>query len=119
AGQAARRTSRSVPRHVRSWWRRNSPPVLAAVAALIVLLFLAEATRLTRWTVLGQRGQPSAERAVESAATTPAPADEADGSLRYTLPAGDGAVWSVAFDPTGELIATATEGGTVKFWDAR
>jgi WD40 repeat protein len=114
----ARRTSRSVPRHVRSWWRRNSPPVLAGVAAVIGILLLGEATKLTHWTVLGQRGRPVAERSPESIAATAPATDEVEIPARYTLPPGEGAVWSVAFDPAGDLIATATEGGTVKFWDA-
>jgi eukaryotic-like serine/threonine-protein kinase len=110
---ATRRTSRSVPRYVRSWSRRNSPLLLGAVAALLVLAFLAEATRLTAWTVLGQRGR-TPERV---SATSGSDTGEAETPARYTLPSGEGAIWSVAFDPRGELIATATEGGAVKFWD--
>ncbi|HKA07816.1 MAG TPA: protein kinase [Gemmataceae bacterium] len=110
--------SRSVPRYVRSWWRRHGSKVVAGAAAVFGLFFLAEATKLTRFTVLGQRGQPLVERMAESG-LLPGPVEEPETPPRYTLPAGDGAVWSVAFDPTGELIATATEGGTVKFWDAR
>jgi WD40 repeat protein len=110
-------TSRSVPRYVRSWWRRHGSKVAAGVAAVIGLVFLAEATKLTRFTILGQRGQPSADRIAESP-MPPGAAEEPDIAPRFTLPPGDGAVWSVAFDPAGELIATATEGGTVKFWDA-
>jgi WD40 repeat protein/predicted Ser/Thr protein kinase len=102
-----RRSSRSVPRVVRTWWRRNSPLLLAGVAAALVLAFAAEATGLTAWTVLGQRGRPSVR----------ADAGEGETPARYTLPPGEGAVWAVAFDPRGGLIATANEGGAVKFWD--
>src|SRR5262245_51881073 len=109
--------SRSVPRYVRSWWRRHGTKVVGGVAAVIGLLLLAETTKLTQFTVLGQRGQPPGERIAETA-LLPGPVEEAETPVKYTLPAGDGAVWSVAFDPTGELIATSTEGGTVKFWDA-
>jgi WD40 repeat protein/serine/threonine protein kinase len=111
----ARRTSRSVPRYVRSWWRRNSLPVLGAVAAVLGLFLIAEATKLTRLTVLGQRGQ----RPVEPALSIAPAAESTETPVRFTLPAGEGAIWSVAFSPNGELMATATEGGSVKFWDAR
>ena len=108
-----RRTSRSVPRYVRSWWRRNSPLLLGAVAALLLLSVAAEATRVTAFTVLGQRGRVP-ERVAELSA---APAGDAETPAKFVLPSGEGAIWSVAFDPCGELIATATEGGAVKFWD--
>jgi WD40 repeat protein len=109
----SRRTSRLVPRYVRSWWRRNSPIMLAAVAVLLLLALAAEATRLTAWTALGQRGRLP-ERVVE---VTAAPPGDVETPARFILPSGEGAVWSVAFDPCGELIATATEGGAVKLWD--
>src|SRR5206468_3328069 len=109
----SRRTSRLVPRYVRSWWRRNSPIMLAALAALLLLALAAEATRLTAWTALGQRGRLP-ERVSE---LPPAAGAEPETPARFGLPAGQGALWSVAFDPCGELIATATEGGAVKLWD--
>ena len=37
APSTGRRTSRSVPRVVRSWWRRNSPLLLGGAAAVLVL----------------------------------------------------------------------------------
>lgn len=108
-----RRSSRVVPRYVRSWWRRNSPLALAAVAAVLLLAFVAEATKLTAWTVLGQRGRPRV-----AIANGPTAAEvEPETPPKFTLPSGEGAIWSVAFDPSGELIATATEGGAVKLWD--
>ena len=109
-----RRTSRSVPRYVRSWWRRNSPVLLGAVAAVLALFVLAEATRLTAFTLLGQRGRVP-DRNIEGSAATDAAGPETP--TRYLLPSGEGAIWSVTFDPCGELIATATEGGAVKLWD--
>jgi WD40 repeat protein/serine/threonine protein kinase len=116
---AARRTSRSVPRYVRSWWRRNSLPVLASIAAVVGIAFLGELTKLTRWTVLGQRGHTVAATGANGGAQTAPAAEDAEIRPRFALPPGDGAIWSVAFDPAGDLLATASEGGTVKFWDAR
>jgi eukaryotic-like serine/threonine-protein kinase len=104
-----RRSSRSVPMFVRSSWRRYSPSVLGGVAIVLGLLLVSEAVGLTRWTLIGQRGNPPAGTAAAEPETPPV----------YTLPHGDGAVWAVAFDRAGELIATASEGGTIKFWDAR
>jgi WD40 repeat protein len=101
-----RRTSRSVPRYVRSWWRRNGAWVGGAVLALFVAAGIGEATKLTHWTILGQRGQAGAM------------ATEADTPTRYTLPASDGSVWAVAFDRNTDLLATASETGTIKLWDA-
>jgi WD40 repeat protein len=111
----SRRSSRSVPRYVRSWWRRNSPALLGVVVGLLIPLLFLEATGLTRWTILGQRGLPTTPDTLPLAA----PADEADVAPRYVLPHGDGPVWSVAFGPKNGPIATATEGGTVKFWDSQ
>jgi eukaryotic-like serine/threonine-protein kinase len=115
-GLAGKRSSRSVPRYVRSWWRRHSPTLFGTCAVLVGLLFIAEAAGLTRWTVLGQRGGPKAEPVLSR--TSPAAA-EPDTPPVHVLAHGDGAVWAVAFDRAGELIATASEGGTIKFWDAR
>jgi WD40 repeat protein len=110
--------SSRIARRVRSWWRRRSSPIaLGLFAVLVGLLFVSEAARLTRWTVIGQRGE-EASTASNDTPTTEAPAVvEADTPTRYTLPPGDGAIWSIAFDPCGELMATATEGGTVQLWD--
>jgi serine/threonine protein kinase len=107
---AGPRSSRRVPAYVRSWWRRQSPLLLGIAAGLLVIFLLSETTRLTQWTVLGQRGLVRAPAAGPEEPETPP---------RYLLAHGDGAVWSVAFDPKNNLIATATEGGTVKFWDAQ
>jgi eukaryotic-like serine/threonine-protein kinase len=105
-------SSRSVPRFVRSWWRRNSPTLMAAAIAVVGLFVLAELTHLTHLTVLGQRGRPVPERLVEGTS----PAAEPETPVKFVLPSGEGAVWAIAFDPTGKLIVTATEGGAVKFW---
>jgi predicted Ser/Thr protein kinase len=110
AAVPCRVTSRAVPRYVRTWWRRTSPTALAAVVAILTLFVTSEATGLTTWTVLGQRGR-APERLIQTTA------DEPETPARYVLPPGEGAIWSVAFDPNGELIATSTEGGAVKFWD--
>jgi eukaryotic-like serine/threonine-protein kinase len=109
---SGRPSSRTVPRYFRSWWRRRSLPVLGAVAGLFGLLLLTELTRLTQWTVIGQRGRP----AVVSGSTEST--EEPETPVAYSLPPGDGAVWSVAFDPCGQLLATTNEGGNVRFWDA-
>src|SRR5205823_2614672 len=107
-----RRSSRAVPRYVRSWWRRNSPTLLGVGVAVLLLFALAEATRLTALTVLGQRGREVPERIVEVRASgIPAAAAEAETPPKFTLPSGEGAVWAIAFDPCGELVVTATEGG--------
>jgi WD40 repeat protein len=112
-----RRTSRTVPRYVRSWWRRNSPTLLGFAVAALLLFVLAEATHLTTLTVLGQRGRPRTEQFAEGSVAAGSPAaTEPETPPKFTLPSGEGAVWAVAFDPSGELIVTATEGGAVKFW---
>ena len=113
-----RRSSTTVVRTVRSWWRRRSPFALAVTAAIIGLFLISEATKLTHATVLGQRDRQP-EIASNNPVSPTVPSSDADTPTRYTLPAGDGAIWSIAFDPCGELIATATEGGTVQFWDAQ
>jgi tRNA A-37 threonylcarbamoyl transferase component Bud32 len=112
AAVPCRVTSRAVPRYVRTWWRRTSPTALAAVVAVLALLVASEATGLTTWTVLGQRG-----RAPERLTQTNA--EEPETPTRYVLPIGEGAVWAIAFAPRGELMATATETGSIKFWDAQ
>lgn len=111
----ARRTSRSLPRIVRNASRRYGGLALGIGAVLLGGLLFMEAAKVTRWTLLGQRGMPRAMAASESVTT---PANEQAIAPRFILPAGDGAVWSVAFDPCEELIATATEGGSVRFWDS-
>ena len=113
-----RRTNGSLARHVKSWWRRQSPIALSIFVPIFGLVLLSELAKVTHWTVIGQRG---AESPPQSSGPPPlgGATIAAEIPTRYTLPPGDGAVWSVAFDPCGELIATATEGGTVQFWDAR
>lgn len=113
----AHRSTRSIPRQIRSLSRRYSSPILWGLSALIVLFLLSEAAQLTRWSVLGQRGGTAKTSVVLAAASTPD--GESETPTRYTLPPGDGAIWAIAFDPCGELLATATESGSVKFWDAR
>jgi WD40 repeat protein/serine/threonine protein kinase len=110
-----RRTTRLTPRYLKSWWRRNSPIALAAVCFVVVALAITELTGLTNWTILGQRGSDRSVAQAGGSETTPP--IEGDTPTRYTLPPGEGAVWAVAFDPCAELIATATEGGVVQFWD--
>jgi len=110
---SGRPSSRTVPRYFRSWWRRHSLPVLAGLAAVFGLLLLTEATRLTQWTIIGQRGQPPVLPPGQTEAT-----EEPETPVAYSLPPGEGAVWSVAFDPCGQLLATTNEGGSVRFWDA-
>jgi eukaryotic-like serine/threonine-protein kinase len=117
AALVGQRTSRIVPRVVRSWWRRNSVVALGIAASLLVLGLAAEALKLTHLTVLGQRGQAKVERVAESNGV--GDGTDSETPPKFLLPSGEGAVWSVAFDPSGDLIATATEGGTVKLWDAR
>ncbi|HEX3147611.1 MAG TPA: serine/threonine-protein kinase [Gemmataceae bacterium] len=112
-----RRSSRAVPQHVRSWWRRHGLTAAAAVASIFAIFLVAEATKVTHLTVLGQRGQPLPERVVIDSDSTVA--DVEDPPAKYVLPSGEGAVWSVAFAPSGTLMATATEGGMVKFWDTQ
>ena len=98
--------------------RRLGSLPLAVGAALLATLGITEGLKLTQWTRLGQRDLEPIERIVEVPVPAAPAAAPPDTTTRYTLPPGEGAVWSVAFDPCGELLATATEDGTVKFWDA-
>ena len=99
--------------------RRYSPPALAGIAALIALFGVAELTALTRVTLLGQRGRPTVEPQQLTSVDGLLPAvDDPPTPVVYQLPAGDGPVWTVAFDPCDDVLATATEGGSVKLWDA-
>jgi len=111
------RSSRSIPRQVRSLSRRYSSRMLLSLLALMVLFLLSEAAHLTRWSLLGQRDQEASISVVQAGNNLPEV--EPETPTRYTLPAGDGAIWAIAFDPCGELLATATESGSVQFWDAR
>jgi predicted Ser/Thr protein kinase len=113
-----RTTVRVARRTVKPWWKQTSSRLLAAAIALLAIIGISEATQLTRWTVLGQRGGGLPETRVDPTTPIVPLASLAETPTRYTLPPGEGAVWAVAFDPCGELIATATEGGSVRFWDS-
>ncbi|HVK13891.1 MAG TPA: serine/threonine-protein kinase [Gemmataceae bacterium] len=98
--------------------RRYSPPALVGIAAVLALFGVSELTKLTHLTVLGQRGREVAAQALISVeGSLPAVADPPT-PVAYELPRGDGPVWAVAFDPCDDVLATATEGGSVKLWDA-
>ncbi|MEZ6139503.1 MAG: serine/threonine-protein kinase [Zavarzinella sp.] len=84
---------------------------LVAVAAIFTTL-ITEITQKTQWTVLGQRGQnlvavPPAVRNGKDSSPTP----------KLIVKPSGGAVWAVAFSPKGNLFATGTEDGKLKFWD--
>ncbi|WP_020469020.1 WD40 repeat domain-containing serine/threonine protein kinase [Zavarzinella formosa] len=108
-----RRSSFFVPAYARSWWRRYSPVAASVLIGGLGLLAVLEATKTTKFTLLGQRGLTRL-----TAAENPAPKEEEIPPL-YVLKGQDGAIWSVAFDSKSELLATASEGGMVKFVSAR
>jgi WD40 repeat protein len=98
--------------------RRYSPPALIGLTALVALFGLTELTKLTHLTVLGQRGRPAEARQLTSVEGVLPPIEDPVTPVAYQLPAADGPVWAVAFDPCDDVLATATEGGSVKLWDA-
>jgi WD40 repeat protein len=44
--------------------------------------------------------------------------DATSGQEALTLPGHTGGVWSVAFSPDGQRLASVSREGTVKVWDA-
>ena len=97
--------TRTLPRLYPSWWRRHGGLIAASLLGLDGLLLLSEAAELTQWTVLGQRGQTTAE-------APPAP------QPKQVLDALTGPIWSVAFAPDGETVAAGVDDGSVRLWNA-
>ena len=104
-----RRTSRSLPRFSRSWWGRNGALIGMLVIAANLLLLVSEWTKLTHWTLLGQRGGAAATAVNDVAGPKPL----------FDLDARTGPVWSVAFSPDGNSLAMAVNDGSVQLWNAR
>lgn len=100
-------STRLKPRGQRSWWVRRSPVLLATVLGLFGVGLISELAKVSQLTVLGQRDRVYA------------PQEEPETPTVYTLRNNDGAVWSVAFDPETKILATASESGSVKLWDAQ
>ncbi len=107
-----RRSSRFIPTYARGWWRRNAPITAAVLFGLLGTAVLLEAAKFTKWTVLGQRG-------THLVANVPPPAEDRTVAAKFALSGQDGAVWGVAFDATNGVLASASEGGMVKFFDTR
>ncbi len=109
-----KRTTRTLPRLQRIWWGRNGGLIAASFVMASALLLLSEATKLTAWTVIGQRGRP-----VETAHSADTANVENDPKPKLVLDAGTGPVWSVAYSPDGETLAMAVDDGSVRLWNAK
>ncbi|MCE9530097.1 MAG: serine/threonine protein kinase [Planctomycetes bacterium] len=99
ASTPVKRPTRSFPRLQLGGWRRYVAWAGLVVIGLNALVFVSELTRLTHWTVLGQRSHDG-----------PKP--------RLVLDAGTGPIWSVAYSPNGETVAMAVDDGSVRLWNA-
>ncbi len=100
----------------RTWLRRNAVRFLATVGSLGLLLGVTEATQLTQWTLIGQRGShptthedPNTLTGLDLVKSGPEPL--------YQTTKQTGSVLSIAYSPKSDIMATALEDGTVKFWE--
>ena len=117
AQTSVRRSSKLVPSYARSWWRRTSPIAASMLLGGIALAGALEATKTTKLTVLGQRGDPRFARS-DRPETPSVPVPPAETPAMYTLKGKDGPIWSVAFDAESQRLATSSEGGTVKLYSS-
>ncbi|QVL31411.1 protein kinase [Telmatocola sphagniphila] len=75
-------------------------------------LLTTEATRLTHFTVLGQRNLSSAKLGSGEV-------DDAPQKPKQLLPVKSGPVWGIAYSHDGKMLATGSEDGAIRFWNAK
>ncbi len=97
------RTNRRLPRYSRNWWGRNGAIVGVILLSFNSLLLLGELTKLTHWTVIGQRGHE----------------EDSGPQPRLLLNGKSGTIWSLAIAADGETLAMALDDGSIKLWDLR
>ncbi len=101
----------------RTWFTRHATQILAAAGAVGLILGATELSKLSKLTVVGQRGTKLVEK--NDIPPTTLPTDIKLGpEPKYQTTRQTGAILSVAFSPGSDTLASSLEDGTVKLWES-